>query len=200
LLLIDIYKMETTEKLKTQNAKAKKMMLWFGIGSICMTFAGLSSAYIVSSKRADWLTQIELPFSFTISTAIIILSSFSIYYSRKMLQENKLNLTKYFLITTLILSFLFTYFQFKGFGQVIDLGYYFTGPESSINTSYLYVLVLLHLAHLFAGIIVVIVLLINTSMGKYSKENSLGIELAETFWHFLDFLWIYLFLFVSFYS
>ena len=99
--------METTEKLKVQNAKAKKMMLWFGIGSICMTFAGLSSAYIVSSKRADWLTQIELPLSFTISTAIIILSSFSIYYSRKMLQENKLNLTKYFLIITLILSFLF---------------------------------------------------------------------------------------------
>ena len=200
MLLIDICKMETTEKLKTQNAKAKKMMLWFGIGSICMTFAGLSSAYIVSSKRADWLTQIELPFSFTISTAIIILSSFSIYYSRKMLQENKLNLTKYFLIITLILSFLFTYFQFKGFAEVIDLGYYFTGPESSINTSYLYVLVLLHLAHLFAGVIVIVVLLINTLMGKYSKENSLGIELAETFWHFLDFLWIYLFLFVSFYS
>ena len=200
MLLIDIYKMETTKKLKIQNAKAKKMMLWFGIGSICMTFAGLSSAYIVSSKRADWLTQIELPLSFTISTAIIILSSFSIYFSRKMLQENKLNLTKYFLIITLILSFLFTYLQFKGFSEVIDLGYYFTGPESSINTSYLYVLVLLHLAHLFAGIIVVIVLLINTSMGKYSKENSLGIELAETFWHFLDFLWIYLFLFVSFYS
>jgi len=44
--LIDIFKMETTEKLKTQNTKAKKMMLWFGIGSICMTFAGLSSAYM----------------------------------------------------------------------------------------------------------------------------------------------------------
>tara|TARA_B100001029_G_C14938583_1_gene381862 strand:- start:48 stop:644 length:597 start_codon:yes stop_codon:yes gene_type:complete len=198
--LIDIYKMETTEKFKTQNTKAKKMMLWFGIGSICMTFAGLSSAYIVSSKRADWLTQIELPLSFTISTIIIILSSFSIYFSRKMLQENKLNLTKYFLIITLFLSFLFTYFQFKGFSEIIDLGYYFTGPESSINTSYLYVLVLLHLAHLFAGIIVIVVLLINTLMGKYSKENSLGIELAETFWHFLDFLWIYLFLFVSFYN
>ena len=96
------------------------MMLWFGIGSICMTFAGLSSAYIVSSKRADWISQIELPFSFTISTVIIILSSFSIYYSRKMLQENKLNLTKWFLTITLILAFLFTYFQFRGFGKIID--------------------------------------------------------------------------------
>ena len=192
--------MKKTQTLKMKNIKAKKMMLWFGIGSICMTFAGLSSAYIVSSKRADWITQIELPFSFTISTVIIILSSFSIYFSRKMLQENRLNLTKWFLLITLILSFLFTYFQFRGFEKIIDLGYYFTGPESSITTSYLYVLVLLHLAHLFAGIIVVFILLINTLIGKYSKENSLGIELAETFWHFLDFLWIYLFLFVSFSS
>ena len=192
--------MKDLKTLKSENNRAKKIMLWFGIASICMTFAGLSSAFIVSSKRPDWITQIELPFSFTISTVIIILSSFSIYFSRKMLKENKLNQTKLFLILTLILSFLFTFFQFQGFKKIIDLGYYFTGPESSITTSYLYVIVLLHLLHLFAGIIVVTILLINTLMGKYSKEDSLGIELAETFWHFLDFLWIYLFLFVSFYS
>ena len=53
---------------------------------------------------------------------------------------------------------------------------------------------------IITGIIVVFILLINTLIGKYSKVNSLGIELAETFWHFLDFLWIYLFLFVSFSS
>ena len=80
--------MENTEKLKTQNIKAKKMMLWFGIGSICMTFAGLSSAYIVSSKRADWITQIELPFSFTISTVIIILSSFSMLNRLRFFVDN----------------------------------------------------------------------------------------------------------------
>ena len=101
---------------------------------------------------------------------------------------------------TLSLALAFIYFQFQGFGEIIAQGYYFTGAESSITTSYLYVLVLLHLAHLSGGIIIVLYVLFKTLKGKYSKVNTLGFELAVTFWHFLDILWLYLFLFVSFYG
>ena len=48
------------------------MMLWFGMISMSMTFAGLTSAYVVSSSRSDWIEQIELPFAFTLSTLLII--------------------------------------------------------------------------------------------------------------------------------
>ena len=98
--------------------------------------------------------------------------------------------------------------RFEGIGEeireviqkIIEKGYYFTGPESTITTSYLYVLVLLHLAHLTAGITIVLNVFFKTLKGAYEQGNTLGFELAVTFWHFLDILWVYLFLFGSFYG
>ena len=76
---------------------------------------------------------------------------------------------------------------------------YFTGPESSVTTSYVYILVFLHLAHLFAGMIVLTVVIAKFNKQKYEK-NKLGFELALIFWHFLGALWIYLFFFIKYFS
>ena len=62
-------------------AKAKKMMLLFGLLSITMTFAGLTSAYLVSKGRPDWLVDFQLPNLFFYSTLIIVLSSLTIQIS-----------------------------------------------------------------------------------------------------------------------
>ncbi|MDA9187617.1 cytochrome c oxidase subunit 3 [Flavobacteriaceae bacterium] len=192
--------MNTNDSISTKTNRAKKMMLWFGMISMSMTFAGLTSAYVVSSSRADWIQQIELPFAFTLSTLLIVLSSGSFYGALRMLRVNKIKETQLLLLVTLGLALAFVYFQFQGFNGIIEKGYYFTGPESSITTSYLYVLVLLHLAHLTAGIVIVLNILFKTLKGVYVQGNTLGFELALTFWHFLDILWVYLFLFVSFYG
>lgn len=191
--------MNTNDSIATKTNRAKKMMLWFGMISMSMTFAGLTSAYVVSSSRSDWIQQIELPFAFTLSTFLIILSSCTFYAGLKMMQKDKIRESLSFLLFTLVLAFAFVYFQFQGFSGLIEEGYYFTGPESTITTSYLYVLVLLHLAHLTAGIIIVLNVFIRALKGRYIKGNTIGFELALTFWHFLDILWVYLFLFVSFY-
>ena len=192
--------MNTSNPINVKTNRAKKMMLWFGMISISMTFAGLTSAYVVSSSRADWIQQINLPFAFTISTFLIITSSITFNSALKMLKKNKNKSTQALLMTTLILAFGFVYFQFQGFNGIINSGYYFTGPESSITTSYLYVLVLLHLAHLVAAIIIVLIVFFKSIKGSYFNGETLGFELALTFWHFLDILWVYLFLFVSFYN
>ena len=192
--------MNTNDSISTKTNRAKKMMLWFGMISMSMTFAGLTSAYVVSSSRADWIQQIELPFAFTLSTLLIVLSSGSFYGALRMLRENKIKKTQLLLLVTLGLALAFVYLQFQGFDGIIEKGYYFTGPESSITTSYLYVLVLLHLAHLTAGIVIVLNILFKTLKGVYVQGNTLGFELALSFWHFLDILWVYLFLFVSFYG
>ena len=192
--------MNTNDTISTKTNRAKKMMLWFGMISMSMTFAGLTSAYVVSSSRADWIQQIELPFAFTLSTILIILSSGTFYAAIKMLRSKNISATQGLLLLTLLLALAFIYFQFQGFNGIIEKGYYFTGVESTITTSYLYVLVLLHLAHLIAGIIIVLNVFFKTLKGKYVEGNTLGFELALTFWHFLDILWVYLFLFVSFYG
>ena len=187
------------EEQAVKHYKAKKMMLWVGMISMAMTFAGLTSAYVVSSSRADWLSQFKIPGSFTISTLFILLSSLSFYLAKKSLLSKNIKATKILILTTFMLALLFVYFQFRGFADIIAQGYYFTGAESSITTSFLYVLVLLHLAHLFAGIIALLVVYFRLVRGSYSGSNTLGFELAHLFWHFLDILWIYLYLFVLLY-
>ena len=74
------------DSILLKSNKAKRMMLWLGMISMSMTFAGLTSAYVVSSSRADWIQQIDLPFDFTISSLIIILSSVTFYLAFKMLK------------------------------------------------------------------------------------------------------------------
>lgn len=179
--------------------KAKKMMLWVAMISMSMTFAGLTSAYVVSSSRADWLTEFEMPSAFSISTALIFLSSITFFFAKRYLTAQNIKLTKFFIIITFVIALLFVYFQFKGFGDIISQGYYFTGAESSITTSFLYVLILLHLAHLFAGLIVLMYVYFQLSRNQYQGTKTLGFELAYLFWHFLDILWIYLYLFVLLY-
>lgn len=192
--------MNINDSLTEKNKRAKKMMLWFGMISMSMTFAGLTSAYVVSSSRSDWIEQIDLPFAFTISTFLLLLSSGTFYLALKSIKETLLKRAQSLLLITLVLALVFIYFQFQGFREIIEQGYYFTGAESSITTSYLYVLVLLHLAHLIAGVVIVVIVFYNSFREKYSEANTLGFELAVTFWHFLDILWLYLFLFVSFYD
>lgn len=188
------------KSLVEKNVRAKKMMLWFSMISMTMTFAGLTSAYVVSSSRADWLEGFEMPTAFNISTIIIVLSSLSFFLAKQRLKQEQIGQFKLLLWATLALTLLFVYYQFQGFAAIIAQGYYFTGPQSSITTSFLYVLVLLHIAHLVGGIVVLLVVLTRAYMGKYSAQNILGIELAELFWHFLDFLWLYLFVFLSIYQ
>ena len=192
--------MNTNDSLAIKNKRAKKMMLLFGMISMSMTFAGLTSAYVVSSSRSDWIDQIDLPFAFTVSTFLLLLSSGTFHLALKSIEGMLLKKAQSLLLMTLFLALTFIYFQFQGFGEIIEQGYYFTGAESSITTSYLYILVLLHLGHLIAGIIIVLFVLYNSFREKYLQGNTLGFELAVTFWHFLDILWLYLFLFVSFYG
>ncbi len=179
--------------------KAKKMMLWFGIASMVMMFAGITSAYVVSKNRPDWITDFQLPETLYWSTLVIVLSSITfILAKRAVLKENRTSATV-LLLTTLALGITFVDLQFESFSEIIASGYYFTGSESTITTSFIYVVVLLHLAHLAAGLIVLSVVIYNHFKQRYKKGQMLGIELGATFWHFLDILWVYLFVFLYFF-
>jgi len=186
-----------TEREKQR--RAKKMMLWFGIISLVMTFAGLTSAFIVSSSREDWLKEFQLPLAFTVSTILIVISSAFMLMALRSIKANKRQETTWFLLLTLGLGIAFIVAQFVGYGQIIDSGYHFTGETSNVTMSFIYVISLLHIAHVIAGLICLIVVIYNHFKQKYNSSETLGFELAATFWHFVDILWLYLFLFFCFY-
>ncbi|MBU2947644.1 cytochrome c oxidase subunit 3 [Zobellia uliginosa] len=183
---------------KEKNDRAKKMMLWFGIVSLLMGFAGWTSAYIVSSSREDWISDLHLPSSFLISAAIIIVSSLTYIMAKNAIKKGDSEMGTTWLLATLALGIAFVAFQFNGFSQMIATGYYFTGPTSNIKLSYVFLIAMVHIVHVAAGIITLLVVLYNQIKGKYSPQEYLGVDLGATFWHFLDLLWVYLLAFMYF--
>lgn len=187
---------EVSDEIKVN--RAKKNMLWFGIISLTMSFAGLTSAYVVSKERPDWISSFEIPPAFYISLILIVISSIAIHFAVGAIRKEKNALGMFLLVSTFVLGVLFVIFQFVGFSEIIASGYNFTGPTSNITTSFIYLVVLLHVAHVFAGLVSLLIVIYNHYKLKYENGKTLGVELAATFWHFVDVVWIYLFLFLYF--
>ncbi len=181
-----------------KNSRAKKMMLWFGIVSLIMSFGGWTSAFLVSKSRPDWVNDFVLPNAFVISAVVIILSSITFVLAKRALKVGDRKSTSVWLLITLVLGVVFIFNQFSGFQQIIDMGYNFTGPTSNVTMSYIYLIAFVHILHVVVGLICLLVVIYNHFKQKYNQENLLGFELAATFWHFIDVLWVYLFLFLYF--
>ena len=175
---------------------AKKQLLWIGMGSILMFFAGLTSAYIVRKPEGNWLDFI-LPQYFTVSTAVIVISSLLLFFVKGRLRKNA---SVYNLILAVLgLGFLFAFFQFKGWQELIAQGVYLTGEGSNASGSFLYVLTLAHLVHLIGGLIALAYVSYKSKQNTYTIENCLAIDLTSVYWHFLALLWLFLFFLINFY-
>lgn len=174
--------------------KTFKQMLYFALVSLSMSFAGLTSAYIISRQREDWVS-FDLPKVFYVSTLLIVMSSVTFYFAKKFMQKGQKRKTTYLLIISLILGIAFVYFQYQGYLDLTKAGLYFTGKESNVSSSLFDIVAFAHAIHVLIGLIVILVLLFNNSRGKYSMTNHLGVKLGEIFWHFLGGLWVFLILF-----
>lgn len=189
----------TDRNINKKNKRAIKMMVWLGIASLFMTFAGFTSAFIVSKSREDWILNFDLPTAFSFSLFIIITSSLSLILARRELLKNNFRSTTIYLTITFVLGVIFIISQFIGFNEIIENGYHFTGPTSTITTSFIFLIAFVHLVHVMAGLLVLVFVIYRNIKRKYSINNILGFELALIFWHFVDILWIYLFLFLVFF-
>ncbi|MGX7667165.1 cytochrome c oxidase subunit 3 [Flavobacterium pedocola] len=185
---------------KERKARSYKMLLWFAMVSIVMVFAGLTSAFVISKSRPDWLSDMNVPNAFVISTVVLLVSSVTFHLAKISIKKDKRSAATTYLLITLALAIIFIYFQFEGFNQLFDSGYVPTGSSGSITVSFLYAFVIMHVAHLIGGTIALLIIIYNHFKQKYNSTQTLGIELGAMFWHFLDFLWLYLFLFFYFYK
>ena len=183
-----------TEAVSTQRKKIHphKFTMWVGIGSIIMMFAGLTSAYIVKGSMAGFAT-VQIPQIFYYSTAVILISSFTMQWALKVFKERGMQPYRRLLTATMILGVVFIAMQLIGFSQLWNSGTKLKGSTGA--GQFLYVIFGLHALHVLGGAIALIVMLIKAFFSQTKTYGSTGVEVMATYWHFVDVLWIYLFVF-----
>lgn len=185
------------EEKQITREKVAKPMLYLSMGSMFMLFAAFTSAYIVRMKKGDWM-HFDVPQIFYISTAIILVSSVTMNWVLSSAKKNDFKNIRLGALITLLLGAGFVICQVMGWSVLYSQKIVFAGKYSNASGSFFYVLTLMHLLHLFGGMIALLVVWIKSIQGKYDSENLLGVRLCAIFWHFLDVLWICLFLFLLF--
>ena len=178
-----------------QNLRAKKFLLWLFIISSFMMFAALTSGFIVyTAGSAERGIKIILPQAFKFSSVVIIFSSLTMhmaYLSGKHLQFNK---QKIYLSLTILLGFLFIFLQLSAWQTLTEQGAYFVNYNAS--QSFIYIFSGAHLLHIVAGIIMLFFALVGVFNNIPQVRNIFRLELSSIFWHFIDILWIYLYVFL----
>jgi cytochrome c oxidase subunit 3 len=180
--------------METVNAQQKihphKFTLWIAIGSLLMMFAGLTSAFIVKSNQVNW-KPVALPSIFWVSTVAIVLSSLTIYLANRAIKTQQIANYRIMLMATMVLGALFIFLQWKGFQELWAQQITFRGAGAG---QFLYVIFGLHVLHVLGGIVALKIIWIRSFFNKH-KFNSVPVDVASTYWHFVDLLWIYLLVF-----
>jgi cytochrome c oxidase subunit III len=189
------YTLQMDQPKKPLAMNPKKFALWLFIVSIVMIFAAMTSAYIVRRAEGNWLV-VEIPSVFYINTAIIFLSSISMHWAFLSAKKDNLQPMKTGLLITTLLGVLFLAGQIIGWEHLDADKVFFGGTESNPGGSFMYVLTGLHGFHLVSGVIFLIVVLVSAFRYEVHSKSMLLIEMCTTYWHFLDALWIYLFVFL----
>jgi cytochrome c oxidase subunit 3 len=168
-----------------------KFILWVGIGSIIMMFAGLTSAYIVKREQPGWTSYVT-PIAFYYSTAVILISSVTIFLAAKSFRERRMVRYKKLVTATMILGILFMVLQWLGFRHLWVTGTTFHGSGAG---QFLYIIAGLHVLHVFGGVIALFTLWLRAGNTRIRSYNAVPVDVVSTYWHFVDLLWIYLFIF-----
>ena len=173
-----------------------KFTLWVAMASIVMMFAGLTSAYIVKRNQVNW-QGFDLPQIFTYSTVVILLSSLLVQLAYKSFVQRNLAAYRRYLVFTAVAGVAFITMQFLGFQQLNERGIKMIGAGSNVAGSFIAVIAGLHMLHVLGGIIALIVMLRLAFGRNFRSYNAVPVSVATQYWHFVDLLWLYLFIFLQ---
>lgn len=179
-----------------QNLKARKFLMWLFIISSFMMFAALTSGYIVyTAGNAARGLKIILPKAFQFSTLIIIVSSITMILASKSAKKFDYVKQNTYLWVTIFLGVGFFCSQFYCWSLLFHMGVPFAFNQNA-SQSFIYVFTGIHLAHILLGVGFVAYSLRNKRKNISQAHNLYRLEISSLFWHFIDILWIYLYVFL----
>lgn len=184
----------TTTQEQPKRIHPHKFLLWIAMGSICMMFAGFTSAYIVKRNQSNFL-EFSLPTIFWYSTFVILASSVTIQLAVKNFKAREMSKYRSLITITAILGLVFAALQVVGFKDLESHGIFLTGPKSNAAASFILIIVGVHALHVLGGVIAILVMFLKAFLSKTKNYSSMPIEVVSTYWHFVDVLWLYLLVF-----
>jgi len=185
----------TMEKMQdTFDPKPRKFIVWLFVVSSTIMFGGFTSYYLVFAASKGKGHGLVLPDAFIYSSLVIIASSITLMLASKALRKLNFSLQRNMLWITVILAIAFGVMQFNAWGSMVRTGATLVGNNAAI--SFIYVVSGMHLLHIIGGV----GLIINALAGSYKSlpvaRVQYRMEIASIFWHFIDILWIYLYVFL----
>ncbi len=173
---------------------SRKLAIWLFLASEIMFFTGLIGSYIVLrfANLEVWpvpSTVLNIPLT-GINTFILICSSATLVLGLASVQKGYKEGLQVGMFLTVLLGSIFLAIQMHEYHLLVEEGFTIS---SSIFGSCFFTLTGFHGAHVFAGVIWLIVILIKSLRGKYTPEDFAGVELVGLYWHFVDLVWIILF-------
>jgi cytochrome c oxidase subunit 3 len=129
---------------------------------------------------------------FWFSTAVILMSSLTIQWSLRSFKLREMRKYRLLVAVTLILGLAFIALQWMGFQDLWKQNITFRGSGAG---QFLYVIFGLHAIHVLGGVIALLVIYIKAYMSRMKIYSSISLEVAATYWHFVDLLWVYLLVF-----
>ncbi|TCC93313.1 heme-copper oxidase subunit III [Pedobacter frigiditerrae] len=176
------------------DAKPKKFVVWLFVVSSTIMFGGWTSYYIVFSASKGKGHGLVLPDAFIYSTVVLVASSIALYLASRALRNgNKAN-QQLFLWITLALGLGFGFLQFQAWTSLYQSGAFLINNNAAI--SLIYIVSGFHLLHIFAGICFILNSLVGSYKNIPTEKAVYRQEITSIFWHFIDILWIYLYVFL----
>ncbi len=177
-----------------------KFNMWLFILTVIMVFGGLTSAYIVglSFVKPEDRLLLELPPILLNNLGVILFSSVSMQFAVWMVKREESQKAMIGLIFTFILGIVFLLGQIYAWQILTEAGQPLVDRGRIDNSaSFFYIFTALHGLHILAGLVVLLVALIKTSLNNFKGNGrEVTYEITATFWHFLGLLWLYLYIFL----
>lgn len=171
-----------------------KLGMWMFLASEVMFFAVLIAMFLLFRVRSGVVPSQILNIPLTaINTFILLTSSMTVVQGLAAIQRGDQRKFRLWMILSLILGAFFISVQIMEYRQLIHEG--LTISSDLFGTAF-FTLTGFHGAHVFIGLGWLLAIIIQGVRGRYSAQRNLPVEIFGLYWHFVDIVWILLFVIV----
>lgn len=185
----------------TKRREPFRFMVWLGIAGSVLLFTVLLVTYVIRSSGPNW-DDVKLPTVFLLSTVVMLVSSLTLHTANQAFRNQRFPMYRTYMGITLLLGILFMLLQGWGWRQMVVAG---IRLEANPAGGFIYILSGLHLLHILIGLIFLLIAFaealrrrqyVDAFVYSVNPPNQLKIKLITLYWHFVDVLWIGVFMFL----